>query len=416
MTKDNDNIDQNQIKHICSTCLRIIADEHYILCTECKGFCQCLECYAYGMEIKNHVREHKVVLMDSVQPAKFSTDWSLEEELILLREIASCGIGNWVDISERVITKSAAECETHYFEIYCNQNTSPYPDCSQPPQDPLPLPNPLPFDTSPRPSHPSDKDETNSLFHNKTSPAVISGYMPKRHEFEDEFNDDIDHLINHIEFNETTTEQQLEEYCSLLELYNSQIIERTRRIKVIEEWGIQYLQFTSLGGSTVQDKSDDSKILPFAQYIGKENTEKLAKLLHKFNGNISKIQMRQKWQMNGVRTQSEGFFFNTLEGYVKDNRVPDVDIPKWNRAIIEHKQHPQSISEDEKLLSEKEMYLCTSENIKVPIYLSIKDLLIREYAARGRLSKNEVILMLPGLEYEGQLIYELLIDCKWISE
>ncbi len=42
-------------------------------------------------------------------------DEKKEEELLLLQAISLCGIGNWIDISNQIKTKSPIECEIHYF-------------------------------------------------------------------------------------------------------------------------------------------------------------------------------------------------------------------------------------------------------------------------------------------------------------
>ena len=40
-----------------------------------------------------------------------------------------CGMGNWIDISEQYVkTKTAADCEEHYFTFYYKSKTHNMPD------------------------------------------------------------------------------------------------------------------------------------------------------------------------------------------------------------------------------------------------------------------------------------------------
>ena len=135
-----------KIKHSCRTCNRDIIDEYYIQCTRCKGFIQCLECFSVGAESTCHLRNHPIIVMDPLTSPFFTTDWSSEEELLLLQSISLCGIGNWIDISNQIKTKSALECEVHYFETYFSPKTAPYPEFTI--REPYPPPPPILFNLS----------------------------------------------------------------------------------------------------------------------------------------------------------------------------------------------------------------------------------------------------------------------------
>ncbi|OHT10426.1 Myb-like DNA-binding domain containing protein [Tritrichomonas foetus] len=411
---------RKKMKHTCATCNREIIDENFIRCTVCKGFILCLECFSVGYEKDSHIRTHRFVFMNPSTDPIFSKDWTAEEELLLIHSIGLCGIGNWVDVASQMKTKSAIECEIHYFQVYLGSSKAPLPDCSLPVQDPIPLPPPLPFDTSPRESWPSDGHEKNLMLQNKqtkTTPAEISGYMPRRHEFEDEFNDDAERLLDLMTFDADDTENSIDEKCKLLELYNSQIRERKIRTKVVEEWKIQYKKFKTLGGSTSKEREIDQKIITLAQFIGKKKAETLADSLHRLSRNEGIIEMRQQWQRNGVQTLHEGFLFNKLEAMVKDNKVQDSEISKWNKAIAEYNQEHGSVStEDEKLLNEHEAELCKTEEIQPPIYSALKDLFIRECAVRDGLTKEEALRMTPEMTKQAETVYDFLISVGWISE
>lgn len=95
----------------------------------------CLECLRTGMTISNSTSGQetigKYIVLDNLKFPMFSKDWSAKEELLLLQGIMKCGMGNWMDISEQYIkTKSAEECEEHYFTFYykSKENNLPVED------------------------------------------------------------------------------------------------------------------------------------------------------------------------------------------------------------------------------------------------------------------------------------------------
>ena len=238
-----------KVVHSCRTCNRDIVDECYIQCTRCKGFFQCLECFSVGAESIDHINKHPFILMPPSLDPIFSENWTIEEELMLLHAISLCGVGNWSEIARQMKTKNEEECQIHYFGVYIDTINAPFPEIKM--HEPFaPLPK-LPFNTNPQESNPSDGHEKNLALQGKkekTTPGEYCGYMPKRHEFEDEYLDDAEHIIDGIVFDENETFQSLEQKLQYLEGYNSAIQERKFRTKLVEDWGIQDLKFKSLGG------------------------------------------------------------------------------------------------------------------------------------------------------------------------
>lgn len=407
-----------QVVHNCATCLRSLVDEYYVQCNKCHGFIQCLECFAYGYEKEKHLRTHPFVLMEPKEPSIYTSDWTIEEELLLLNAIELNGLGNWVEIAKWVKSKSEQECESHYFGVYCDHELSPHPEIKV--KEPFPGPQPLNFDTTPTESCPSCGHEKNLQMNNKrdkTVPAEFCGYMPRRGEFEDEFNDEAEHIIDGLTFDDNDTAQQIEEKLKSLLVYNSQLEERRLRTKVVEDWNIHYNQFKSLGGTTQAEKEIDSKILTLSSYLGKKKVKLLAKQIHQLRRDIETIENRQKWQANGVKTHHEGFLFTSLENLIRNDTIPDSEANRWNAAIKQYNNdHGKSDTEDAKLLSEKENELCKREDIQPPIYVAMKDMVIREFSIRGGLTKQEAIDLLPDQAKQMSAIYDLFVSVMWIHE
>ena len=57
----------------------------------------------------------------------FDSEWAADEELLLIEGLLEKGMGNWKDVSDFVMTKSAVKCEAHYAAVYLNSPTAPLP-------------------------------------------------------------------------------------------------------------------------------------------------------------------------------------------------------------------------------------------------------------------------------------------------
>lgn len=410
------NYELKKVKHSCRTCNRDIIDEYYVQCTRCKGFIQCLECFSIGAESICHLRSHPIVIMDPSTPPFFTTDWSSEEELLLLQAISVCGIGNWADVSNQIKTKTPTECEVHYFETYFSPKTAPYPEFTI--REPYPPPPPILFNTNPQESCPScghEKILAQSGKKEKMTPAEFCGYMPMRHEFEEEYKDEAEHIVDNIIFDENDTYQTLEQKLELLESYNFVIQERRLRTKTVEDWEVHDLKFKSLGGQTAREKDINQKILTLAPFIGKENTMKLSSLRHQIISDTEMIENMQVWQENGITSEKEGILFSKLQLMLKDGRVPESEVGKWNKTITDYNtEHEKQNSEDAKLLCQQEIDLCNRLEIEPAMFVAIKDLIIREHAIRGGLTKEEAVELLPDSAAKAEAIYELFVSMGWI--
>ena len=409
-------------KRSCCTCFKDLSREQFCRCTRCKSFVQCLECSAYGYTKGSHLMTHPFIVCDPESYPVFVEDWTIEEEILLLGAIDSCGLGNWEEISQNLGTKTALECKVHYFSVYLESDTPPIPDVRV--REPLELPPPLPFDTAPTQSCPSCGHERNTMFLNKkekNTPAELIGYMPRRGEFDTEFNNRIETIVCGMSFSETDTEHELLEKLNRLECYSSQVVLRREKTAVVEEWELQYVRMEDwknpLSTGAKPDLDLDNKILTFAPYIGRKDTELLAKRLHELATTIEKIEGRKNWQENGVTTCDEGFLFKSLNNLVRNGRIPDESFKEWNRLIKEYqKLHEKTETEDAKLLSPRELELCREEYIPPPIFTAIKDLLIREYVIRGGLSRDEALELCPDKRGAIGAMYELFLSLGWITK
>lgn len=407
---------QKSIHHFCSTCLRAIVDETYIICIFCKGFIQCLECFSSGYEKGTHCKTHPFVLIEPSNENPLEADWSIEEELLFLKAIDNCGFGNWDDVSFNLTTKTPQQCENHYTNIYLQHHQSPSPEIFVHP--PLPV--------SPRPSYSSDSlqslpsdrlpeilAEKNKTF--VTTPAEFCGYMPKRHEFEKEFFDDAENLIKGIRFDENDTQQSIERKLTKLIAFNDQLSQRRIRTTVVEDWNVQYEPDLQFGSKTPTEKEIDQKILPFSPYLKKEATLHIIDTIKNYNRNCERLSKLIFWHKQGITNYDEGYLFNKMAAMVEQNKIPQSNVAEWNKGVDEHERMvKKAVSSDSNILSKKEMKFCQNNHVEYPLYFALKDFLLREFTARGQMTKEQAMKL--DVKHSDLLskMFDLFKQSGWI--
>ena len=395
----------------CWTCDANLSDQPYVKCIKCPEMDQCLQCFSTAATCEGHSTDHPFVLMDHVKSPLVRADWTTEEEGLLLFGIRMCGVGNWNDISRVIMTKSARECEQHYYAAYIESETAPLP-----PKEMLPrlVPEPpLPYDTTPRDSRPSIAHEYNLRMRGKdkaTTPGEFAGWMPKRNEFDIEFVNEAEELISEITFNEKTeTEASLKFKIQQMLSYNVHLRERHRRTEIALEWGLLDRQVNSLGGTTPEEIQIEQQMLPMAQAIPKKEIINLAEAMHEEQRLQRETNMLINWRKNGIMTLDEGYLFNKLQALLQQKHVSDNDVQEWNDQISRAMKTPGFRAHIEKeILTNEENYFVNSINISPVNFLKLKDLLIREYESKGHLDKNIVGELLIDSDPNLIKVYEFL--------
>ncbi|OHT05507.1 Myb-like DNA-binding domain containing protein [Tritrichomonas foetus] len=412
-----DIVHNSHVIHHCATCLREIINEAFVTCIRCRGLTICLECFSDGYEKEGHLKDHPFVLMGSTTGSIFEEFWTIEEELIFLTAIQLCGFGNWSDISSHIGTKSARQCEAHYDHIYLITKNAPLPDIElkQPAiLPPLPSFNTIGIESNPSDGHPQIMAENHKLA--KTTPAEVCEYMPRRHEFDIEFNNEAEHLIDGLFFDEDSeTEQSFEMKLANLVSFNDQIVERKLRTKVVEEWDLQYAPNFSLGSNTPTEKEIENKVIPFAPYLGKSTTISMLDAIWNYNRQCERIGKLMFWQKNGVKSYYEGFIFQKLGSLIKENKIPQQNVEEWNKGVKEYIKTNQPIdNSDQKIMSKKENELCKKYRIHSTLYFGLKDLIIRESTVRGFLTKKQAVKIDTNYSREIEIIYDFCYESGWI--
>jgi len=422
--KDPDS--KSKKKNRCSTCKRGFGNEKFLRCSVCLSFFQCLECYSIGYCSERHAVNHTMLVMDSEPDDGYTSDWNANEELLLLYGIKTYGIGNWPVISDFIGTKSALQAQIHYFAVFCDGSEAPYPPKRL--IDPIPLPPPPNYKTTPRESLPSERSNRKI---NKTAEyqncAEYSGYMPYRNEFEHEYNQNAEDIISMIDFtNVGDSESIFSAFCQSLSVYNEQLSERHFRTKIIEEWDIHHLPNVPgdsdvidsrfLSGETPAEKAIDMMVLPLSQYFDKNKIVTVADALHKKEKILQQLNRFRSWIENGIKDQKEGELFDALNSVIESVGSAATQAKKWNAAISSFSSeiHEEKIL-SASLLTDEEICLCNSSNIPIEQYNVLKDLILREGIIRGSMTKSAIKQMCYVEDSSIDAIIDHFSKKGWIS-
>lgn len=214
----------------------------YIKCTTCQDIKLCLECFSAGATIAEHESDHPYELIDCGSFPIVDESWKAYEELALLEAIELYGIGSWTDIAKAVETRSAEECCERYLRVYVDnffgrtawnaidRNLYTVQDHTCTHNQPL----------SPSLSLP----EKHKIVDINREQQIRLGYMPKRDDFEREYDNEAELLVSKLAVNandDTDLDQDLK--IAHINMYTDKLRERFRRKRVVLEYNLVKLFF-----------------------------------------------------------------------------------------------------------------------------------------------------------------------------
>ncbi|KAK7469128.1 Transcriptional adapter ada2 [Stygiomarasmius scandens] len=159
----------------------------------------CPQCFCAGKEFGKHKRGHAYRVIEINSYPIFTEDWGADEELLLIKGIATQGFGNWKKIAEVVGTRTKEEVEEHYNSVYIQSKDWPVP-----PMDRT-------FDVDPA-EFQERKRRRITVMNAAPIPPVkpspvslpgiheITGFFPGRLEFEHELDNEAEDLVKDLEF------------------------------------------------------------------------------------------------------------------------------------------------------------------------------------------------------------------------
>ncbi|PIA58229.1 hypothetical protein AQUCO_00500284v1 [Aquilegia coerulea] len=132
----------------------------------------------------------------------------------------------------------------------------------------------------------------------------LSGYNPKRNEFDPEYDIDAEKLIANLEFKDTDTEAEHELKLRMLHIYNRRLDERKRRKDFVLERNLLYPDPLAKDLSP-QEKELYGHYNVYMRFHSKEEHEELLKTVMREHRIRKRIEELQEAQENGCRTSAE---------------------------------------------------------------------------------------------------------------
>jgi len=145
----------------------------------------------------------------------------------------------------------------------------------------------------------------------------LSGYMPKRNEFECEWDDECEKKIMDIEFGQMDTREEVEEKLKALEEYNVRLAKRRAMRKMVVDRRLHDVEFqkaVSLARSCREEKLH-LKFKKYIQLLSPEEYEEFIKGLALEEELEEKVKKLQEYRSAGLKTMEE------VQEYEKSKKV-----------------------------------------------------------------------------------------------
>lgn len=389
-------VDGKPASYHCNYCNKDITGRVRIKCAMCSDFDLCIECFSVGVEVHPHKSNHPYRVMDILSFPLLCPDWNADEEMLLLEGIEMYGIGKWAEVCEHVGTKTKDACIEHYTNIYLNSPYFPLPDMThvvgrnikelldmskenakvlaKDQMKPVKLEDVVSVmnlgSSKPKPS----KDEVPWLMR-------ISGYNPKRHEFDPEYDNEAEQLLADLEFKENDSEEEHELKLRVLRIYSKRLDERQRRKKFIIERDLLYP--SELENTLSQEEKNIWRHYDaFMRFHSKQEHEELLEAIISEHRILKKIK-----ELKEARAA----------GYIerKRKRGDEENVSNITPAI--------------ELLSEPERQLCRDIRMPPPHYLNMLELMTVHIYSGNITKKSDAYTFFQIETAKVDRVYDMLL-------
>ncbi|EEY69130.1 transcriptional adapter 2-alpha, putative [Phytophthora infestans T30-4] len=464
----------------CLNCQKDLTRNIRITCAECKSqphFELCVECFAVGIELGDHKKNHKYTVSDclafplvhellttesaTVTPPAVGTNaaaflatsndaanvvWTADEELLLLEGIEVFGMGNWKDIAEHVATKTDKKCEKHYLTAYLGWKDL--------------VPRFLGDEKAAEMIAASDQ-VVRGAPGERSGPSQLAGYMPLRGDFDVEYDNEAEIILADMEFSEGDHPAERELKLKVIQIYNQKLAKRMERKKFVVERGL--LDYKLHQHTERKRPKEERELLaqvrPFARFQTPEDHEKFVEGLITAMRLKKQILLLQEYRKNGVKTLAEAELYDAekkkreLDQAIQKQRDSASYLYESGRTTSSRdranrwQNREQGASSDAgaessrtrgsgavagglnaiaatfsvegtpgcHLLTPKEKELCSKLKLLPKHYLVIKDALVRECYRLGYLSKKMAKETVQiDVNKTGQ-VYDFFVKCGWVK-
>ena len=237
------------------------------------------------------------------------------------------GLGSWAEIADHIGGyRDKDEVRNHYIKTYIESSKFPLPECADPKD--LSLLKEVPREKFQAQKKRRIEDRKEAV---KSAPPIapkpkptasvpscheVQGYMPGRLEFETEFMNEAEEMVQGMQFdpgdgiNPRTGELEPEAELKfvVMDIYNSRLTARAERKKIIFEHNLlDYRKNTAMEKKRTKEERDLlNKAKPFAQLMNEADFREFSEgLLYEHNLRQA-IEKLQEWRNMGIGTLKEG--------------------------------------------------------------------------------------------------------------
>jgi hypothetical protein len=263
-------------------CGKDINAEIHISCAICTDVELCLECFSSGVEFRSHMKNHDYRVRRTTKVCAFDPRWTKDEELGLLESVDRFGLGNWKEVASHLGSKDAAECEEHYLGTYVNA----LPNLPQ-----MGLEGAIPPVASIPPS----------LLATPSSMAEHAGYLPRRDDYEKEFDNGAETAVRDIVVYDDDPPYLRQLKGAMLDIYNGKLDRRMQRHRTARRLGLHDAH-ARVRRESAEVEQFRLKMRPFAQFVAPEEHVALLEAFVKIQKLRQAVRSLQAHRARGLRT------------------------------------------------------------------------------------------------------------------
>lgn len=286
-----------------------------------------MPCFSAGETSRNHdPRTHRYQVVEQNSIPIYDEEWGADEELLLIEGAETYGLGSWADIADHVGGfRTKDEVRDHYIKTYVKSTLFPLPERADPSDRRL-------LDSIPKEEFQARKKqriEDRKEAAKSAPPATpkqkptasvpacheVQGFMPGRLEFENEFANEAEEAVQHMQFEPgdgLDANGQMDEETLLkmtvFDIYNSRLADRTNRKRIIfEHQLLEYRKNNALDKKrTKEERELFNKCKPFARMMNHDDFKKLTdEVIYEHNLRAA-IGQLQSWRNLGIVDLREG--------------------------------------------------------------------------------------------------------------
>ena len=287
-----------------------------------------MPCFAQGATSRDHdPATHAFSVIEQHSIPIYTKDWGADEEHLLLEGAEVYGLGSWAEIADHIGGyRSKEEVREHYIKIYIESSKFPLPERADPKD--LSLLEEVPrekFQARKKRRIEECKEAARSAppVAPKPKPTAsvpscheVQGYMPGRLEFETEFANEAEEVVQSMQFdpgdgiNPRTGELELEVELKLvvMDIYNSRLTARAERKKIIFEHNLlEYRKNAAMDKKRTKEERDLlNKAKPFARFMNETDFREFSEGLLNEHNLRQAIEKLQEWRLMGIATLKAG--------------------------------------------------------------------------------------------------------------